>query len=306
MTVAELVEAPPPGVRRTRALVRAAAAASVVLLVAGVLGLAVHDAGTSVDRNVLGRVTAAAARTVSAKSAKFTAETATSIGGTATPATSFSASGAFDFVQKRGTAQAQIGPFGTVDIVVVGSTEYIKLPDALRKGASVSTPWLSVDMAALVNQAGSLGGSTPSLPGGGDPAAILGQLQATGAVKQATEVGNAKVRGADTTHYRAVLDGEKLKGTLTNVLGSLPPVNNVKLEDPVADLWVDKDGMVRRQVVVVASRLGSGSRAVRVENTTTTELFDFGSPVTATVPPSTQVTQLGSLAQLFQMFGPGG
>jgi hypothetical protein len=306
MSIAELVEAAPPGIRRTRALVRGLALVSALLLTLSVVGLAVHDAGRAVDQGALRRVTAAAAQTVSAKTAKYTAQTSVSIAGTPAPATSVSATGAFDFVQKRGVAQAQIGPLGTVDIVVVGTTEYIKLPDAVRKGASVATPWLSVDLSALVNQMASVSAAGPPLPGGSDPSAMLAQLQASGVVKQVSEVGNEKVRGADTTHYRAVADGERLKGIVGNALGVLPTVNNMKLDDPVVDLWIDRDGMVRRQVVVVASQLGSGSRAVRVENTTTTELFDFGAPVAVTVPPSTQVTQLGSLGQLFQMFGPGG
>jgi hypothetical protein len=169
------------------------------------------------------------------------------------------------------------GLLGDIDAEVVfdDGVVYVK-PDGLLAllGAAADTPWLSFDV-------GDAGGFAEGWPGGielpdVDPATLLDDLQAEGI--QVTEVGREDVRGVATTHYAVTPSPD----------GTSP------FEGGTADVWIDDDGLVRRvEGRVDASAAGQGEVTLRAE------LYDLGEPVSITVPPADQVTDLGSVGELF-------
>jgi hypothetical protein len=91
-------------------------------------------------------------------------------------------------------------------------------------------------------------------PGGPNPDQLLGTL--IKASKRVETVGNEKIRGVSTTHYRAHLEEKELG------------------EEVVVEVWIDGEGLVRR--LSVLDPLGS----------TIFDFFDFGVEVDIEAPPA--------------------
>jgi hypothetical protein len=98
-------------------------------------------------------------------------------------------------------------------------------------------------------------------------------------------VGSEEVRGVDTTHYRAAIDLEAALRQLEadEAFGEL--LDQDALDAAIAqfgdepydvEVWIDDDGLVRRQVVDIPSPEGDA--------TMTMEMFDFGEDVEVEVP----------------------
>ena len=71
------------------------------------------------------------------------------------------------------------------------------------------------------------------------------------------------LRGTATTHYRVQHKGDAASG----------------------DVWLDEQGRLRQLV---------GSASGQIPVTITYEFYDFGTPVTVTIPPSDQVHPIGN------------
>jgi hypothetical protein len=216
-----------------------------------------------------------AQRTVALETGKVEVQV-TAAGGTASVTGQFDTSGpsASATLHTEGLSE---GLLGDVDAEVVfdDGVVYVK-PDGLLAllGAATDTPWLSFDV-------GDAGGFADALPGGFeipdvDPGALLDDLQAEGI--QVTEVGREDVRGVATTHYAVTPSAD----------GTSP------FEGGTADVWIDDDGLVRR----IEGRF-DGAATGQGEVTLRAELYDLGAPVSITVPSADQVTDLGSLGELF-------
>jgi hypothetical protein len=164
--------------------------------------------------------------------------------------------------------------------VYVGSPLFAgKLPGGAK--------WVKLDLA----KAGAALGLSPSslTSGGADPTEYLRELRSAGA--DVKVVGHEQVRGAETTHYSAVVNlakaieaqsGSGSKAAhealqkLTATLG--------KTELPV-DAWVDDKGLLRKvQVKLDASDSGQSVAADVIA-----EYFNFGSTPTVTAPAPSEV-----------------
>ncbi len=112
-----------------------------------------------------------------------------------------------------------------------------------------------------------------------DPRTVL---QAVQDLVATTEVGEADVDGVDTTHYQSVVDlhDESLRES-----GWLP-VDTAEIEaegEVTIDLFVDRDGLLRRLVVsgdVAATDGSNGAGTVLV----TSSFFDFGADISIEAP----------------------
>jgi hypothetical protein len=103
--------------------------------------------------------------------------------------------------------------------------------------------------------ADALRGLRRSLPGGtgagfsGSPTQQLDALK--DASDQVTEVGREPVNGVDTTHYRAVLDLDKvidkLKSKLSGDFGDVLEQSMSDVSSSTVDVWIDSDGLMRRE-----------------------------------------------------------
>ncbi|MEY2568363.1 MAG: hypothetical protein QOE35_2892 [Actinomycetota bacterium] len=257
-----------------------------------VLGSALAACGGSGD-NPVKALRASATKTVAAGSARsaLTLVTSAQPGGTKTT----KGTGAIDFAAKRATfaidtsSLGLAGLSGTVDLVLAGGVIYAKLPSLLP-----GKPWLKLDPKTLgAAGTGNLGGLGDLASG--DPAAGIRFLD--GIAGGATKVGSEQVRGVATTHYRGAVDLEKVKAAAsTSAKASVDALIKQlgKATYPV-DVWLDKDGLVRRlrsRQATAASGTTPGATVVRTE-----EYYDFGAKVTAEPPAADQVTDLADLLQ---------
>ncbi|MFF3688683.1 LppX_LprAFG lipoprotein [Streptomyces sp. NPDC002187] len=114
-------------------------------------------------------------------------------------------------------------------------------------------------------------------------------LKQVAAMRRVSKLGDEKVNGVPATHYRGMIDHATLTLRLAksarskademrDLLGSEIPV--------FADAWVDGEG---RAVRVRLSFTSS------IKSEVTMTLSDFGKPVTASAPPSSEVVPLTSV-----------
>jgi hypothetical protein len=166
----------------------------------------------------------------------------------------FKGTGDFDTKKHLGslTADFSVGGLnGSLQEVSSGEDAYVKsdLLGALTPG---DKPWVKLDLAKAAKSQGVDITSFLSQ----DPAQALTQLQG---LRDVLKVGSA----AGTTHYRAKIDLAKLKAATKTGSGRY-------------DVWIGDDGYVHRVKTVVTT--GGAT------STVTTDLSDFGEPVSVTLP----------------------
>lgn len=200
----------------------------------------------------------------------------------------FAANGAFAPKARRGRmtldmsqlSQAQ-GPqgtainFGYATFVLDGSDLYLRIP-LLRAGGF--KPWIKIDLKRSGQAGGIDFNSFLRFGAGGDPTKQVQVLRGLGKLhKEGTET----VRGVKTTHYSGTIDLNKVPGgrQLARTAGSS--------SIPV-DVWVDENGLVRRERW--SEKLTLGTARTKID--TTMDLYDFGAPVVAVIPPAQDVTDL--------------
>lgn len=254
-----------------------------VALVAALATLASGCGASSLDP-----VAKAAAATSDRGSAKVQLSVTTS-GGPAS--TALSGSGAFSKDGSRLSLEVQTGgktlPF---DELFVGAPAqpvvYVRSPvfaSMLPAGKS----WLKVDLGALAKQhgvdLGSLGSASQS------PSDTLGMLEQSGDVRK---VGTDTIDGVETTHYHATIDLAKVAASQPGGKAALDQALKPSgLKTIPADVWIDGNGLVRREQTTVAVSTPQGKTSVQ----TTMTLSDYGTPVDVAPPPDDQVATLPSL-----------
>jgi LppX_LprAFG lipoprotein len=168
-----------------------------------------------------------------------------------------------------------------IDSVITGNVLYMRSSVFSQLGLSQGKQWVKIDLGQLAQQRGidlsSLANASPT------PTSALSYLRGSGKVR---EVGKESIDGAETTHYKVVVDLEKAvarsDATTQEALRRLIQESGVK-KLPI-DVWVDGDGYVRK--VQYAQR--AGGKDVKV----TMNLHDYGKPVTVKPPPSDSVVDL--------------
>jgi hypothetical protein len=220
--------------------------------------------------------------------------------------TDITGAGVFDLTKHQGTLNVKLPPFGgqdlgTIEVRIFETTIYEKLPAKLASLAG-SKGWGKIDLDALAKQNGFDLNSLAQAQSG-DPLQALDLLKTVS--DDVTEVGKEKVRGADTTHYRATVDlgkalaaNQQLDAAAKSNLGSLYKNFTVP-----TDVWTDSEGRLRKMTYTIdpakfdAAGLSSNPKvASGVQQIAgidlSFELYQFGVPVSVTVPPSSEVTDL--------------
>jgi hypothetical protein len=208
----------------------------------------------------------------------------------------FGGEGVFDFREQVGEMTLDLSGLrlpgtGSTRLVFDGYVVYYELgQDILLPGKR----WLGIDLESLA-VASAL--DLESLVQGtqADPSQLLLWLGAIG--PEVVKVGEETVRGVETTHYRAVVDLERLE--------SQPPagreaewsayVQALKArlgpdEVPV-EIWLDGDGLLRR----LRQEYWFGGGGEAISTTITMELYDFGVEVDVERPPPDEVALIGDL-----------
>ena len=162
-------------------------------------------------------------------------------------AASFAGTGAVDARAGRSHLAVDGGVHGEVELILDRSILYARLG---------GQRWLSADLQGLGSLlSGRLGELTALAEQG--PQSLLDRLRSVGEVE---ELGEERVRGVQTTRYRATVEERGERAT-------------------VLDAWVDGEGLVRRL------------RAADL----TVELFDFGADVRVVTPPASRVVDPAEL-----------
>ncbi len=258
---------------------------------------------------------AAVLRSVSATSAARTARTSISVTPTglgddslATGAYDIAGTGVVDFVSGNADLSLSIplldrlGGAGPVEERTVRGVVYTKMPAGILRAAGLppSVRWLSLD---------------PSQAAGADPSALspsqvdpAGQLAFVAAASDEIRiVGHESVRGEPSTHYATTIDPrpDAAGGPRVAALrAKLAQLGSVSGDRPLAlDVWIDRAGRVRRDVVSVplSPQAGAGGldglgpdalapdalapdAVIRIQG----DFYAFGTPVRVTAPPSSQ------------------
>lgn len=194
-------------------------------------------------------------------------------------------SGAMDFTHDL-TSLNFVVEGETLEGLVDSKAVYYKFPDLdLPEGKS----WLRVTFADVKKLGGGdLGAMRAS--GQDDPSSSLNQLRGANDV---TKVGVETVRGARTTHYRAVVDLEEAakKSSKEDAKALRALVDDVGVTTQPIDVWLDNGERVRRISADVDLRhadLSDEEKDLK-SVTTTMEFYDFGTPLTVQVPPAKDV-----------------
>ncbi len=273
-----------------------------VLLVTGACGSNSADeaGGPKAKRQTpLEAVLASSSKTVEAKSSKLAFNLVTQgVQGVPGGSITIGGEGAFDYAGRQGAFTMNVPQLGQTEAVSTGSTIYQKFPPhlAARLGGK---PWLKIDFNQL-GQAAGIDLNSLSQASSGDPTQALQFLRGAGA--DMVEVGKEQVRGEAVTHYRGTVDMNK-------AAAAAPPeqqqtyrkLAQIYAQPLPVEAWIDGDGRLRKMTYAVdLAKLNLPPETTQGEKPTgnlnfSIELFDFGTPVSVTVPPADQVSDYAQL-----------
>lgn len=148
-------------------------------------------------------------------------------------------------------------------MILIGSDVYVQAP-----ALTGSQKWIKGDINDPNGPLGDLSDITDSF----DPGAMIEQYRA--GYTKVVLVGEEKVDGVSTRHFRLTVDPSKVED-----LAKVPGAEDLKPFD--MDLWVDEDDVVRKAVVDL--ELGGQASRVEVANSKVNE------KVTINPPPASEV-----------------
>jgi hypothetical protein len=204
-------------------------------------------------------------------------------------AVSFTAQGSFSTGAHPQGSMTMLAPGGiSISEIVLGPDLFMALPGAA--GAALApTPWVKAKLAAVTGASG----FNLSTTGASNPSQELELLRSAG---QVTAVGSETVRGVATTHYHAVIDLNRYPSVLAPSLRAAAVRAAALLERVTgqstlaADVWVDRNGLVRRMAIALSACSSVGT----VGATVSVDFYDFGRQPSVTAPPAGEVTDITS------------
>lgn len=214
------------------------------------------------------------------RSAHTLRETVSSGTPTASGTQTSTAAGTYSFTKQIGEMTVDTGALlGKAEVIVNGSTLFVKVPAAFAGSVPKGKTWVSGSLDNPPTIPGS--GNLFSLAGGSDPNRVLEAVQH--ASSNAKKVGAATVNGTPATQYR--VDVDLTKDTSPLAASEIKLVGGSKMTD---DVFVAQTGQIARVVAHVS--LSGGA-----VGTITTDYDTFGVAVTATIPPATQVVDANQI-----------
>jgi len=248
--------------------------AALVLVVGG-------GSGSSSVGDAAAVVHAAGARATQAGSSSIDLQMTIKSGGHSETATG---TGAFDYRRRLGQMSLDMDGLGQIQEVLTPSAFYMRFPDRLAGVFGDATkPWVKIRFSALKAGGVDLSKMFNANPSG-DPSQMLQMLSKTTGIRQ---VGSDVVRGVKTAHYA----GTSTMADMLHAEGLTGAVDFSKLPAGMAqsqihlDVWVDKTGLARRMSVAADMALYGSMKM-------TMDLYDFGKPVSVTVPPASIVNDI--------------
>jgi hypothetical protein len=205
-------------------------------------------------------------------------------------------SGVSDYRRSRGSLayHMELPGLGEVRIEmrVVGTKMFMRLPDGLGAGLTEGKEWLGLDVGKPLEQAG-LGNFDFARQQ--DPAQALRYLRA--ASSDVREAGSAEVRGVETTRYLGRMDFRKALEVGLDELG-LSAADREKAREGMKtilaqlgsdsvpfEVFVDGDGLLRRMKMDMSMTIAGERLAIAMQM----DYFDFGIDVDVQSPPARSV-----------------
>jgi hypothetical protein len=170
-----------------------------------------------------------------------------------------------------------------------GYVIYMRFPAFISSQLPGGKQWMKLDLTKLGKSAGV---NLSQLMSGTqlEPGDMLSMLKGEGATVQA--LGPATTDGVATTHYRVKIDMAKAlqsKGVTSPLLKGIA----AKLKTIPEDVWIGKDGLVRRLALNFSIPQGPAPARMGM----TMDFSDYGAHLSITAPPSSQVFDATQLAQ---------
>ncbi|HEX7658176.1 MAG TPA: hypothetical protein VF444_01755 [Pseudonocardiaceae bacterium] len=177
---------------------------------------------------------------------------------------------------------------GQFEIIVLDSTFYMKLPDALAQALAqesgntdaATKPWIKIDPNGTDSLSQMLAPMVTSTQEDNNPASAISKLKSAGTL---TSTLHEQLNGQSTTHYTINVDLAKMAASLPDSdpdkEGITDALDNGASTETV-DLWVN-DQELPVQIIVK-----------NAESTAAITYSDWGTPVNITAPPADQVTVL--------------
>jgi hypothetical protein len=279
--------------RSTPVLVTAMVAAAA--LIGGVIAVTVGGSGTRTHHLTAGSgpaaVLAAYSTTVGAKSAQGSASL--SVGGT-----SVTVNGVGDLRTDQAVLTVELpAPFGQIEVRSTGQDYFVHLPPQLQ-GAAGDKPWVRVDRGTFQ----ALAGSQLGVPGLGttlDFGSVLAWLRGVGG--QITTVGNDRIYGTPTTHYRAQVDLSRAAATMGADASDATALAQAVGRTLPMDVWIDAQGRLRQLKVSLDLNTVHAPQGLTLPTQArgtavlTVDLWNFGVTVHPVPPPANQVSDASSL-----------
>ena len=213
-------------------------------------------------------------------------------------------SGTVDPAARRGHLTFDsVGPLGPgagggkIEQVFEGDVIYMRTP-AVAKQFGLKKEWLRVDLQS----AGRALGVDPTQfgqLGSNDPRQMLDQIRSVSG--EVEKLGTEKVRGVDTTRYKAEVDLRKYPDRLPEGQREQARVAVERIVDMTGSptypmtLWIDDDELVRR--VRTEYEFEARGQEQKSSFSLTMEFFDFGTAVDVKPPPAKDVQDLADLAR---------
>jgi hypothetical protein len=197
---------------------------------------------------------------------------------------SFSGEGAFDYDEQVGRLTVELAGTPT-EVVFDGDVVYAEVPPgALPLGRR----WVKIDLRSL-GAASGIDLAQLVQAGQTAPGRYLRWLSAARDVER---VGEETVRGVETTHYRALIDLERLATEEPELRDSLRALSSEQGLDAVpTEVWIDGDGLVRR----LRQDYETSPSGAKTRTSVTMELYDFGVEVDAERPEPEEVFDISEL-----------
>lgn len=257
---------------------RRASFVAIFVILAGMMFASAGCSSTATPASAAETVRLAGQKTGSADSVSF--EMKVAVAGVGGAGIEMSANGVYDL--DAGQMQMAMDLLGQkTETVLDGTTVYMKMP-------LLGDSWFKVDAADAFDQAGGLNG----MLGQQDPTKILNWLAAVG--DDVTRAGSDQVRGEDADHYRATVNLRKAAAELggENADGIDEVLGLIGQDEFPIDVWVNKQGFPVRLTYAMSFAHSEVKALQNAAVTYSLEYFDWGKPVTVTVPDPADVKEL--------------
>jgi hypothetical protein len=178
-----------------------------------------------------------------------------------------------------------------------GGTAYIHFP-LLAKQLPAGKTWIKGDAKDLSSAGPDQLGQFGSLAGT-DPRSVFALLKGVSGSIEA--VGSEKIRGVETSHYRATVDTAKLQQLVPadkrQSLGSLDQAaKQAGVTELPLDIWIDAEQRVTKLSIDLDAKQPGSTTPVKAS--LVVELYDYGKPLDLQLPPADQVVDAATLKQM--------